>query len=631
MDDWGAGMPWHVLEEVPPGRELIPGLLDGLLVAAERRTSWARLEERLGWSTGSPYFAPAAARLFELLPELDRHHRRRVLDFLARRAHRLTTKRWRVDQQTLAAFVDGRPRVVSLLSDPDPGIRTCAAWFLGEMPGDDTSSPDALRGQAAVETDSTALQSQLLALGTLSASGAVTEEGWFQPWRGHPDALVRLAAVKAMLPVVTTAGVAGLGHVAGNVFAEIGITTLPDVPWWPHGRELINGIADPLQAHPQEAVELVRALSRAPKADPRRAAVVAARSQLRYWRRPAAGLWETVVAGLDDEDQVASAALDVLAEGGSAVAPYADRLIRFVEERATPANRATAVDKALQALVGAADDRALPGCQERSGSHWLRVGALLAQWAPELLPVLRERLGSGPEAHGIAEVLDAIDQWDPPDAPGVPELIELLDTSNARYAAEALGRIGPPAEAAAGPLARLARGDLRPPRDLRTDREPRRWHGAQTAAWAHWRVTGDPELALDVIGSAARTGLGRPVLSHLADLGPLAASYADALRPLLGCPGEWSRVGAAEAWWRVTGDAATAVDVLLPELQPLGEHRSTPLVLRTVQALGGIGRPAVAAVPLLKTVMASERRYGGNILMDERLCRAAQETLDRID
>jgi hypothetical protein len=70
MDDWGAGAPWRVREEAHP-RGHIPGLLDGMLVTAERRASWARSEQRPGWSTGSPLFAPATACLFGLLPDLD--------------------------------------------------------------------------------------------------------------------------------------------------------------------------------------------------------------------------------------------------------------------------------------------------------------------------------------------------------------------------------------------------------------------------------------------------------------------------------------------------------------------------------------------------------------------------------
>lgn len=94
-------------------------------------------------------------------------------------------------------------------------------------------------------------------------------------------------------------------------------------------------------------------------------------------------------------------------------------------------------------------------------------------------------------------------------------------------------------------------------------------------------------------------------------------------------PGEWSRVGAAEAWWRITGDAAPAVAALLAELAPLAGHPTTPLVLRTVRILGAIGGPAAAALPALHEVTTSPRRYG-DIRVDEELHRAARQALTAI-
>ncbi|MFD8141846.1 hypothetical protein [Streptomyces sp. NPDC059708] len=210
-------------------------------------------------------------------------------------------------------------------------------------------------------------------------------------------------------------------------------------------------------------------------------------------------------------------------------------------------------------------------------------------------------------------------------APAVPELLRLLHTPFARAAAEALGAIGPAAATgrAAGPLAALATAGPGP------GRHP--WHGgAQTAAWAYWRVTADPEPALRVCGTAVRAGLGQAVLRYLADLGPLASLHADAVRALLTCPGQWSRVGAAEAWWRITGDAGPAVEALLPELAPLARYSATPLVLRTVQVLGAIGGPAAAALPVLHEVASSPRRYG-RIPADEELLRAVREALVTIE
>ncbi|MEV6676185.1 hypothetical protein AB0N09_04860 [Streptomyces erythrochromogenes] len=377
--------------------------------------------------------------------------------------------------------------------------------------------------------------------------------------------------------------------------------------------------------HPHTSAALLGATAGHRKAVSRRVAVLAAGARLRYWRDPAPELWETVAAGLDDEREVASAAVEVLAEGGAAAAPCADRLVRHVE-RSGGITVTGDAGPALQALIGMDDDRAADWYAAPRRHVWLRDHAPLpARWAPRLLPGFRTHLAlDRRRLDASSRVLHTLALWGPAAAAALPELVALLDTPAARAAAEALGAIGPAAatrEAVAG-LAALVTAEPGP------GRHP--WHGgAQTAAWAYWRLTGDPEPALEAIGAAARAGLGQPVLRHLADLGPQAAPYADAVRPLLTCPGEWSRVGAAEAWWRITGDAAPAVAALLPELAPLAGHATTPLVLRTVRILGAIGGPAAAALPALHEVVSSPRRYG-SVPAGEELHRAARQSLSTI-
>ncbi|MBD0739449.1 hypothetical protein [Streptomyces sp. CBMA29] len=134
-----------------------------------------------------------------------------------------------------------------------------------------------------MESDPTALQAQLLALGSLSAHSAVTDAFWLRPCLTHADPLVRLAAIRAALPTVTTPAAArGLGRTAGTAFVAFGTASLPDVQWRSQVREAVRGFADPLRAHPREALELVGALAGAARADLRRAALVAANTQLRY-------------------------------------------------------------------------------------------------------------------------------------------------------------------------------------------------------------------------------------------------------------------------------------------------------------------------------------------------------------
>ncbi|MEV7520646.1 hypothetical protein [Streptomyces sp. NPDC091371] len=631
MDERGAVVPWHVLEGVSAGQERVPGLLRDLAVPGLRRSSWAKLEELLGWRTDEPLFIEVAKRLFELAPRLDARRRALVLELLARRANGVCWTSVGVHRPAFLAFTTRGHHVVPLVPDPSAEVRTRAAWLLRALRVEDPAALEALRQQAAVESDRTALVSQLLAVAAVSgaADRAATVE-WLRPRLDHGHVQVRLAAARSMLLLATPDGVRGTGHRLAEAFAEIGDGPLPEVPWWPHDHTPVRRFADGLTAHPGEAAALVDGLARHPSPRLRAEAVMEAGKQLRYWRDPSPGLWATIGAGLEDEAaEVAAAAVDVLAGAGSAAAPYADRIVAVTE-------RASSVTvgryAALRALVGIEDPRAPSLYLDHFDNHFLEVARLPAHWAPDVLPAFRERLTHGPEARGVDKILLILTQWGPAAAPAVPELAGLLDTPYARAAAEALGRIGPPASATAGTLAALARGDRSPWRFAAgIERSPKPWHGLQTAAWAYWRVTGDPEPALRAGGSAAQAGPGRPVLRYLADLGPLAAPYADAVRALLGSVGEWTRVGAAEAWWRITGDPAPAVEALLPELAPLAEHRVTGLTLRSVHALTEIGPPAASALPALRTVTAAPpRRYGASFLLDEELCRAAREAVDRI-
>ncbi|MFI5980018.1 hypothetical protein ACIBEA_03970 [Streptomyces sp. NPDC051555] len=635
MNGRGAGVPWHVMEGVPAGRAEVPRLLRGLVIVGRRGKAWHRLEERLGWSTDEPLFAHAASRLFELLPDLDDRRLVRVLDFLARRGHGACRSSAGVHYMTFTVFANGGRHVLALVAHRSAEVRAGAAHVLRTIRCEDPAALGALRRQAAVEADPTALASQLLAVGVLSTlsppsagAAAATAGAWLRPWLEHHQPLVRLAAAHSTLApgavgaVGAPGGAPGTGHAVARSLIAIGTGPLPEVPWWPTGYGPAERFARLLAPYPPQAAALVHALARQPDSELRGAAVMAAGARLRYWRDPAPELWEAVAAALD-EPEVATVALDVFLRGGGAAAPYADRLVRYVERNWLRGTRTHSVDTAIRALVALGDDRALPWYADVQGNRFLEVDSVPDRWAPRLLPVMRRQLAAGSPARDVPEILRTVARWGPAAAAAVPELTGLLNTGLARPATEALGRIGPAAAGAAGMLAALAT-------TTHTPWAGPLWRGAQSAAWAHWRVTGDPEPALRVCGAAVRVGPGRPVLRYLADLGPLATAYADAVRPLMACPGEWSRVGAAEAWWRITGDATRAVEVLLPELAPLAEHAVTPLVLRTVAALGAIGRPASAALPALLAVTSSPRRYGGDAPHDEELTRAARTALTGI-
>lgn len=186
MDERGAGTPWHELEGVAAGREEVPGLLRGLRIPGLRRSSWARLEKLIGWQSDEPLFVEVTGRLIELLPRLDRRRRALALGLLARRAQGIGERRVGVHRPTFLAFAARAHHLVPLVSDPSARVRTGASWALRELGHEDPTTLDALRRQAAVERDPTALVSHLLAVGVLSGTGdrAAAAE-WARAWLDH--------------------------------------------------------------------------------------------------------------------------------------------------------------------------------------------------------------------------------------------------------------------------------------------------------------------------------------------------------------------------------------------------------------------------------------------------------------
>ncbi|MER6316046.1 hypothetical protein ABT237_20010 [Streptomyces sp. NPDC001581] len=357
----------------------------------------------------------------------------------------------------------------------------------------------------------------------------------------------------------------------------------------------------------------------------------AAEAVLRY-RRPDPSCWETVVEAVCEGSPSwdASAAL---VQAGRAVAGQADRIAGSLAELLrffVPTSGHTVQVHAF-ALAGLGDVRALPALRQLK-AHALPFGRLHAHTlaalpAAELLPVARTMLGQVPvNYHASTFMLELLALWGPAAAPAVPEVVRILETPYAYDALRVLGRIGPAAAGTADRLAAYATG-----RDPRTGRNhPRR------AAWAHWKVTGDPALALDVCGAAVTSGSGSHGLPFLADLGPLAAAHADTVRGLMESPGGWTRVAAAHAYWRITGDPEPAVPVLLAAVDPDWDGQPALPVQEAVLRLGEIGAPAAVAAPLLRGILAAEKRLGHpfagrRILADGLYVRTLAEALARID
>ncbi|KOU28277.1 hypothetical protein ADK53_35045 [Streptomyces sp. WM6373] len=345
------------------------------------------------------------------------------------------------------------------------------------------------------------------------------------------------------------------------------------------------------------------------------------------YRRPEPWCWEVVVKAVCGDAHTSWAADHAVFQADGAVAAHADLIAESLGHGSAYTDRLLTL-----ALAGMGDLRALPALQRVADDNRLpsdrpRARILAVLPAAELLPVVLPVLRQNPEQHdSTTALLELLALWGQASEPAVSEMIRFLGTADPYDALRVLGRIGPPAAAAADRLAAYATG---------RDPGARRPH-TRVAAWAHWKVTGDPTLALDVCGTAVRSGTASHGLPFLADLGPLAAAHTDAVRRLMESPGAWTRTYAAHAYWRITGDPGPAIPVLLAEADPAWAGDPAMPVREAVRILGKIGAPAVSAAPLLRRILAQEERLsrpwrGVRILADQAYVRTLTEALEGID
>ena len=623
----------------------IPGLLAAIAADHEYRPPLDRLRHLL--EQHAELVGPAVPPLVGLLARPARPYRRDLLNLLADLARQLRTRcDGAADHGRPAAFAAAAPALVGMLADPDRYVRMLVPYVLCTIGGTGPGVPGALLARAARESDGPALVSLLRAAGELTPQPPAELRGRLAPWLGHEDGAVRPAVIGALGGQGgphPAEGTAGLGRLAAEALATTGPEPWRHTPWATPRPGIVGWLTGRLLHHPEECADLITGTVHSPSAALRRDAVQAARLVLTHLRTPPAGLWETVAGLLDDEDrQVVDEAARLLADAGPAAAPFADRLAGALHRLG---DGPVSGDGPLGALARLGDHRALPALRGRvaKGPLFALPGSVEDTLRPfrdeptSLLRTVRGVLRRRPTDETNRPLLRALADWGPAAAPAVPALTGLLTTGNASWACAALGAIGPAARPAAERLEALATGRRVPPRhdeSGRTRREPvlRPWYGAQTAAWAHWRVTGDPRTALHVIGAAARAGLGHPNLRYLADLGPAAREYADDVRPLLTAPGVWTRVEAAHAWWRLTGEPGPAVAALV---RVLASGRPTPALLPAVRYLGAVGPAAVSAEPVLAALLSSPLRVPKDVGVrsvswDEELCRALERALGAV-
>lgn len=243
--------------------------------------------------------------------------------------------------------------------------------------------------------------------------------------------------------------------------------------------------------------------------------------------------------------------------------------------------------------------------------------------AEVLLPAVRQVLRDDGKGGALTcPFLRVLQAWGPAAAPAVPEVAALLD--DARYSSSAIATLVAMGPAAASAVPAVRRCALL---DFPVDRS--------RVAWAAWRLGGDRDTALRLIGEAALIedeAHYRPV-DLLGDFGPAAAPYADRVRQLMEQGDTWLRPQAAVALWSITGEPDPSVPVLEECLPPIARGGDTyGSFLFAVRALTRIGTISPASRAVLDTVRGFDQplsTYGDYraILQDETIRAAIDDVL----
>ncbi|WNI26673.1 hypothetical protein [Streptomyces sp. ITFR-16] len=543
-----------------------------------------------------------------------------------------------------------RPRVRALLADPVPGVRR-EALALEEDPG-------VLLERWYAEKDPAVRLSVLLALGRAAAGSAGS------------DLVDRVRAVVAEVlrtegPVMRVAGVHAWAAFDPEApvrerdrLVEIlsdpevrprfeGIWYIPEVEDALTREDVVARTVDLFAGVPHTAldfvVRLIGAAHRTGDALLCRAALDEGWQLLVVLPSAASALLPLAGALLSDpDDGVRYRAAHLLAVLGSRAAPYADELAALLDDPGEAEFlEGTIGDHARWALTRIGDERALPGLVERlyapyegQYSRGYVMGdprlpevedvlAPLGAHAGVLLPAVRRLLrDDGVNGSLTGSFLTVLEAWGPAAAPAVPEVVALLD--DARYslgAVDALVAMGPAAASAAQAVRRCTVLD-----------SPRNRH---KVAWAVWRLGGDRDTALRVIGEAVLTEEGPhygPV-DLLGDFGPAAAVCADRLRHIMRHGDAWLRLRAAVALWSVTGEPEPARSVLEEYLLPVADGGDGyGSFLDALRALAAIGAVSPKARGTLRKVRASDRRLATYrdhraLLQDEKIRSAIDDVL----
>ncbi|MEU4929743.1 hypothetical protein AB0G54_25115 [Streptomyces yokosukanensis] len=543
-----------------------------------------------------------------------------------------------------------RPRFRALLADPRPEVRR-QALPLADGVG-------SLLERWHAETDPTVRLPVLLALGAAAAGSA------------DADTVDRVRAVvtevlRAGAPVMRVAAVHAWGAFDPqapvrelDLLSEIlsdpsvrprfeAIWYVPDVDGAFTREDVVSRTASLLESAPAAALSFVVRLIGAAHTT---GDTLLCRVALdKAWRllvlRPSTAAALLPLAGTllsHPDDGVRYRAAHLLAVLGSQAASCADALAALLDDPGEAEFlEGTVGDHARWALTRVGDPRALPGLIERlyepyrgqysrgyvGGDPRLPevedVLTPLRDHAEVLLPSVRKLLrddgAGGPLTCSFLEVLTA---WGPAAAPALPEVVALLaDTRYSLHAVDALVAMGPAAACAEPAVRRCTVLDF--PGNHRK------------VAWAAWRLGGDRDAALRLIGEAVLTEAEPSYgpVGLLGDFGPAAGPCADRVRHVMDHGNTWTRLQAAVALWSITGESEPSASVVGDCLLPIADgDDSYGHFLIALRALARIGTVSPAVRAALRTARDFDRRLSPHrdyraFLQDEEIRSAIEEVL----
>lgn len=596
-----------------------------------------------------------------------------------------------------AAIAAGADVFLGLVSDPDPEVRLAAPCALASLHPEPARVLTLLRERLTVERDTEVRLALVAAVGRIALRHAAlrTETvdwlGWLA--RAAQDPGLRLAALAQRarcapgdIPDDIVPWVTGLleeirtsapGPTAPGAERAATPTLIGQVrelleehaagrpaPWT---EELLRTLHAALDDRVDDRIALILAQLRSPDWGQRSDAIWLCGGLIRIWR----GRYEEVVrlvgAQLNDPEprlrEAATSFLERLFELG---APAADALAARLAVGSGPGAGAvpggvggggprggsglggspqngfvgrSGRDGALLALARAGDTRAVPLLARALEEREVRRELLYAMdglgpSAAMLAPLLRRRLAevelderlydrAAPLLYALAAVRGS---------QAVPEVLRVLRGAPANrrdWVRESALRT----LAAFGPAAQEAVPDMRGLLAAESATV------ATAAARALWAAEGDLGEVLTALERWLRPGVSGAdwcsAAQALGEIGPAAASAAPALGPGLASRDLWVRVRSAAALWRVSGDAAAALPVLLAAWE---ENRHARVDV--AECLAEMGPAASGAQLVILTELTRRRRHNAregasgshDIPLDEKLltvCRAALARMER--